>query len=384
MIKIRTPLDMGPEPNRLRALVLTPDFPPLPGGIQLLMHRLARDMSELDARFVTLGAGETIELDAELGAEIVRVASKGGRVHKLAIARLNAAGVRNGFGYRPQVVISGHVVTSPAAALLKAGRRVPVLQYLYGDELRTRPRLAGFAVRRADAVIAISEHTRQMALACGCDPARLKLVHPGVDPPSTQPIVRADRPTVLTVARLHDSYKGHDRLIEALPLIRARVPDLECVVIGDGRLRPSLESLAAEHDVSDSIRFLGRVPDSERDTWLSRAHVFAMPSRLPTGKAGGEGFGIVYLEAGAHKLPVVAGNVGGAVDAVVNGETGLLVDPNDPKAIGEAVTELLLDPARAAALGEAGAVRARELTWERHTRAVQRLVNELGRGSDDG
>ena len=84
-----------------------------------------------------------------------------------------------------------------------------------------------------------------------------------------------------------------------------------------------------------------------------------MPSRLPAGGFAGEGFGIVYLEAGAYGKPVVAGNVGGAVDAVLDGETGLLVDPTDALEVADAITRLLLDEQLATRLGGAGADRAR-------------------------
>ena len=106
------------------------------------------------------------------------------------------------------------------------------------------------------------------------------------------------------------------------------MPDVTWTVVGEGSLRPRLEALAAQYGVEAQVRFLGDLSDEERDRWYRSAHVFVMPSRLPP-EGGGEGFGIVYLEAAAHGLPVVAGNVAGARDAVVDGETGLLVDPTD-------------------------------------------------------
>ncbi|MBA3306664.1 MAG: glycosyltransferase family 4 protein, partial [Thermoleophilaceae bacterium] len=182
--------------------------------------------------------------------------------------------------------------------------------------------------------------------------------------------------TVVTVARLEERYKGHDVLIRALPLIRARVPGVQWVVVGDGSLRPELERLAAAHDLLDVVRFAGQVSDAERDALLDSSHVFAMPSRLrPDG--GGEGFGIVYLEAGAHRLPVVAGNVAGALDSVLDGETGLLVDPTDHAAVAYAVSELLLNPARAEALGRGGAERAAQFAWPAISRRVEELVLAL-------
>jgi glycosyltransferase involved in cell wall biosynthesis len=101
-----------------------------------------------------------------------------------------------------------------------------------------------------------------------------------------------------------------------------------------------------------------------------------MPSRLPP-DGGGEGFGIVYLEAGLHALPVVAGNVAGALDAVVDGETGLLVDPTDHVAVADAISSLILDPELAERLGRAGERRAREHSWPVIARRVEDLLLEV-------
>jgi phosphatidylinositol alpha-1,6-mannosyltransferase len=222
--------------------------------------------------------------------------------------------------------------------------------------------------------VAVSAHTEKLAIRAGANPGRVYRILNGVDVQASAEVARASRPTVLTVARLRERYKGHDVLLRAMPLILGRVPDARWVVVGDGPLREELEGGAAAQDLDGHVSFVGEVSDDRRDAWLDRAHVFAMPSRLPHGGIGGEGFGIVYLEANAHGLPVVAGNVGGAVDAVVHGETGLLVDPTDRSAVADAVSELLLDPERAAALGRAGAARARGFAWDRVAGRVEELL----------
>src|SRR5438477_4417765 len=150
---------------------------------------------------------------------------------------------------------------------------------------------------------------------------------------------------------MEERYKGHDVLARALPLVRAQVPDGRWVAIGDGRLRSCFEALVAANGASDAALFTGSISDDERDDWFLRSHVFAMPSRMPARRVGGEGFGIAFLEAGAHGLPVVAGGVGGAVDAVRDGETGLLVDPADHLAVADALVELLSDEKRARKMG---------------------------------
>jgi phosphatidylinositol alpha-1,6-mannosyltransferase len=165
-------------------------------------------------------------------------------------------------------------------------------------------------------------------------------------------------------------------LIGALALVRMQVPHVEWVVIGDGPLRAELEELARSRGVADSIRFLGSISDEERDRWLRRADLLAMPSRLPAGGSAGDGFGITYLEAAAYGKPVVAGNVGSALDAVADGESGLLVDPTDPRAVADAITKLLLDRELAQRLGAAGAERAQSFAWPRIAERVEALLAE--------
>jgi phosphatidylinositol alpha-1,6-mannosyltransferase len=126
--------------------------------------------------------------------------------------------------------------------------------------------------------------------------------------------------------------------------------------------------------LAESARFTGALGDTGRDLWLRRADVFAMPSRLPGDGLAGEGFGIVYTEAGAFGKPVVAGNVGGAVDAVADGQTGLLVDPTDPAAVAGAIVRLLEDRELAKRLGAEGARRAAALSWPAIAQRVQAVM----------
>ncbi len=362
---------MGLEP---RVLVLTPEYPPAPGGIQLLVSRIVQHAGRLQVRVVTLAGPGGREFDDAAGdSDVRRVPRWGG--HRSSIAAFNAVSVAEARRFRPTVLLSAHIVTAPAAALIGAILRVPFVQYLYAKELGARPALAAFALRRAAAAIAVSRYTHELAVSVGAEPDRVHIIHPGVDlPEASDGAHEVSRPTVLTIARLGDRYKGHDVVLRALPLIRARVPDVEWVVVGEGPLRPGLERAAAEQGLDGTARFLGAVSDDERDRWLRRADVFTMPSRVPADRFAGEGFGIVYLEAAAHGLPVVAGNAGGALDAVVDQETGVLVDPNDHVALGEAIARLLLEPDHARALGAAGARRAREFAWPVVARRVEDVL----------
>ncbi len=365
----------------IRTLVLTPDFPPAPGGIQLLVHRVIGHSPRLRARVVTLSTPGAAEFDCDAGLDVRRVPTLPGP-RPLSTLALNGASLAQAASFRPQAVLSAHLALSPAAAAIRAALGTPVVQYFHGKEVGTRPRLAAFAARNADACIAVSRYTRDLVVGAGGPPEKIRLIHPGVDLPArVGEVERHDRPTVLTIARMEDRYKGHDVMVRAMGLVAARVPGAQWVVIGGGSLRDPIAELARSAGLGpETIRFLGPVPDRERDAWLDRAHVFAMPSRLPAGGFAGEGFGIVYLEANAHGCPVVAGGVGGAVDAVLDGETGLLVDPEDHVAVADALVELLCDPGRRREMGAAGARRAEEFAWPRVAARVQGLIEELSAG----
>lgn len=363
----------------MRTLVLTPDFPPVPGGIQHLVHRIVRNAPDLECRVVTLDAPGAADFDRGDPSDVKRVSMLPAAPRPLSTLTLNGAALREAISFRPQAVLSAHIVMSPGASLIRRALGVPVVQYFHGKEIGARPGLAGFAARNADACIAVSNYTRELVAAVGGPREKIHLIHPGVDvPEGPAPVDRERRPTVLTIARMEDRYKGHDVMVRAMSLVTARVPGAQWVVIGDGPLRAATAELAASTGLDeDVIRFLGPVSDEERDEWLYRAHVFAMPSRKPAGGFAGEGFGIVYLEASAHGCPAVAGGVGGAVDAVVDGVTGLLTDPEDHIAVGNTLVELLCDPGRRRRMGEAGAERAREFAWPLTAARVSRLLEDV-------
>jgi phosphatidyl-myo-inositol dimannoside synthase len=324
----RTADDLGAAAPRPRVLLVTPDFPPSTGGIAVLMGHLVRSTPGLATRVLTFGEDGAAELDRASGVDTRRVGDVA-MPRKLAVPMLNARLLYEAWRYRPDVILSGHIAASIAAMPIQQVMRVPLVQYVHADEIRVRPRLARSAVRAAAATIAVSSYTRDLAVDAGADPRRVHVIPPGVELPSEYSAKRSDDPVLLTVATFVSPRKGHDVVLRALPLIRESIPDARWVVIGDGPLRGKIETTAAAEGVDGAVTFLGRVDDVERDRWLDRARVFCMPSRLPPEGTGGEGFGIVYLEAGAHGLPVIGGRVAGALDAVVDGRTGLLVNPVD-------------------------------------------------------
>lgn len=358
-------------PRSPRLLTLTPDFPPSVGGIQLLLERLLQHLPEWEHRVVARrAAGPESPVPSWRTRRVAGPSS---------IAELNVLGARAGRRWAPDVVLNGHVHTTPGALAVAARRDTPIVTYAYADELTHRPALTRLAARRSSAMIAISRYTADL-IHEHHPRGPVDLVLPGFDQRAVLP-APASRPTLLTVARLADRYKGHDVVLQALPAVLERFPDAQWVIAGDGPLRGDLEARAASLGVSDSVRFLGYVDDAQRAELLSRAWVFVMPSRLPPRGAGGEGFGIVYLEAAEAGVPVVAGNVAGALDAVDDGRSGLLVDPERPEAVAGALLRLLSDPRERRTMAAHGPEWAARFTWPRMAAQVDHVLRrELGRG----
>jgi phosphatidylinositol alpha-1,6-mannosyltransferase len=164
-------------------------------------------------------------------------------------------------------------------------------------------------------------------------------------------------------------------LIRALPLVQQAVPDAALLLVGGGPFRSRLTSLAASVGVGSSVVFTGSVPWPELPAYYNCGDVFAMPCRTRLGGADVEGLGIVFLEASACGLPVVAGASGGAPDAVLEGETGHVVDGRVEAAVAERLVALLQDPAEARRLGDNGRRWVTERwSWERSAADIERYL----------
>jgi phosphatidylinositol alpha-1,6-mannosyltransferase len=217
---------------------------------------------------------------------------------------------------------------------------------------------------RVDVVTYLGDYTRARLAGALGPKARLERLAPGVDTTAFRPDAAAgaeicrrlglgERPVVVCVSRLVPR-KGQDVLINALPLIREWVPDAALLLVGGGPSRDDLTRQAAAHGLSGDVVITGSVPWAELPAYYAAGDVFAMPCRTRWRGADVEGLGVVFLEAAACGLPVVAGRSGGAPDAVRQGSTGVVVDPMSVSDVAGAITPLLLDPGTAQTMGAAG------------------------------
>ncbi|MEU6486455.1 glycosyltransferase family 4 protein [Streptomyces sp. NPDC046887] len=375
-------------------LVVTNDFPPRQGGIETFVKQLT-DRFPL-GRVVVYTSAEPggAAHDAALPYPVVRDRAR----MLLPTPRTTARAVALAREHGCEAVWFG--AAAPLGLMAPRLRREAgvrrVVATTHGHEVWwARTPGAAALLRRigrgADAVTYLGAATRApLARALGSG-ARLVRMVPGVDAAAFAGGVPgrirrrlglpAEAPVVLCAARLVPR-KGQDTLIRALPLVRARVPGTRLLLVGAGPDEARLRRLADRYGVSGAVVFAGGRPHRELPDHYAAADVFAMPCRTRRAGLELEGLGIVYLEAAAAGLPVLAGRSGGAPDTVRDGETGFVVDGRDVAAVAGRLTGLLGDRAAAAAMGARGRERvAADWSWEG---AWEVLAGLLGEGAPVG
>lgn len=349
-------------------LVLTQCFPPTVGGIESLMAGLAEALVASGRQVQVLADGSDDGADAARPYDIRRF--NGVKLTR----RMRKGRDATRCGRKSELIIADSWKSLEWLPRMP-GVRVHCLAH--GMEFPSHPRLDKArrirrALAKADLVLANSRYTAEQArryLAAG---AGLQVATPPIPPqPAVDPSAAtwlAERlgpdaetgPLVATMCRL-EPRKGVDRLIAATAALAARYPGLILAVAGGGADRARLEALTAEFGVADRVRFLGRVGDAEKAALLSRADLFAMPARREGDSV--EGFGIVYLEAAWYGAPSLAGREGGAGDAVIEGETGVLCDGADQAAVTGALDAMLSNPNELARMRPLAEAHSRRQLW---------------------
>lgn len=250
--------------------------------------------------------------------------------------------------HRPiDLVFCGHLFMAPLAAAIAKILSVPLWVQVHGIEAwRELSMLHRRSLETATLITSVSRYTRRRLIEwVGIDPARVKILPNSVDPqyhPGPKPSYLLERhaaggkKVLMTVSRLASSerYKGHDRVIRALPQLLSQHPDTIYLIVGDGDDRSRLESLAVECGVVEDVQFTGSVPWEELPDYFRLADVFVMPST-------GEGFGIVFLEAMATGVRVIGGNQDGSADPLADGQLGWPVDPDNERELISAICAAL-------------------------------------------
>jgi phosphatidyl-myo-inositol dimannoside synthase len=381
-----------------RTLVVTNDFPPRLGGIQTFVEELVRRRPEGSVVVYTSSWGDTSLYDARQPFPIVRyrrsVLLPTPDVARHAVELLRSYGCDSAlFGAAAPLGLLG--------PRLRAAGADRIIALTHGHEAGWAGVPGGSPLLRrigegVDVVTYLGSYTRTR-IAAALSPAaaaRMAQLTPGVDDTFFRPDADGEsmrrryglrgRKVIVCVSRLMPR-KGQDVLIEALPAIRSRVPDAALLIVGGGPYHAHLRRLVDSTGVREHVVLTGAVPWAELPAHYAAGDVFAMPCRTRNRGLDVEGLGIVYLEASATGLPVVAGDSGGAPDAVLDGETGYVVPGRDLATVAERISGLLLDEATAGRLGRRGRAWVEEQwRWEQIADRFDALLAQGGRLSMGG
>jgi phosphatidyl-myo-inositol dimannoside synthase len=376
-----------------RTLVITNDFPPRPGGIQTFGYEIVRRFDPESVTVLTSNWEGAAEFDAAQDFKIVRA-----NTQTLVPSKSTLSMAR-------EIVVAENITRVLFGAAAPLGLLAAPLRKLGVTNIvgMTQGHETGWAMtpgtRQAlrkigndtDYLTYISEYTHKK-IAKALSPsaaARMRRIVPGVDSTEFSPdnlssgnqlrteLGWIDRPVIVCVSRLM-ARKGQDKLIRALPIVQQTVANASLIIVGDGPYRKDLERLVKKFGLENFVHLTGKVSQTELSKWYAAGDIFAMPCRTRMGGWDVEGLGIVFLEGSATGLPVIVGDSGGAVDAVIDGETGYLVDGTNTAEIADRIAYLFSNPDVAKKMGEAGRNWVtQEWTWDQNFKKLDGLLSGL-------
>jgi phosphatidylinositol alpha-1,6-mannosyltransferase len=358
-------------------LVFSGEFPPMKGGIGTYIQSRCRQPPKDGLRVLAADCGGGREWDETSGLDTRRFPYRHGQSILLRArqALWSTAALRDELRRDHYRLVTANIIWPFGwAASLRKKRDHRVAVFCYGAEL-LRASLSGptrwvyrQAMRSVDRYIAVSNMTANILLSQGWDRKRIRVIPPTIDRSSYHPGLDGSSlrtrwtqggrlgPVLLTVCRLDDRGKGIDTMLRSLLLLRKQFPEILHVFVGGGQLRGDYERQVSDLGLNRNVIFAGRVADGELPSCYAACDVFVLASRLIPEAGYYEGYGIVYQEAMACGKPVVVSREAGFRDYVIDGDTGLLVDPNRPEEIARACADLLADPAASARMGRRGAL----------------------------
>ena len=359
-------------------ILLTGDFPPTLGGQSRYLYNVFYYLPIPDKVVITPFVKGSKVIDNSLSFKIIRIPVFRKSILKILspliyffsflVLRKKSSLIHCG-----QVRIAGVV-----GMLIKLIFGTPYVIYAYGGEFLKFVRfpqsvIMKMVLKNACKIISISRYTTDHIKALGIPEEKIVQTFLGVDTKDFYPSCSnakiskryglKGRKIIMTACRL-DDHKGVDMVISALPRIIKEIKNVTYLVVGSGEDKKRLEEIVKEKCVEDKVIFTGSVSDESLLSFYNLCNLYVMPSRQTLKNV--EGFGISYVEASACGKPVIGGRSGGVEDAVIDGVTGILVDPEDVDEIANAVIKLLNDKEYAKKLGKNGLERVRkDLRWEK-------------------
>jgi phosphatidylinositol alpha-1,6-mannosyltransferase len=399
--KPKVPTERRRRMSKVDVILFTGEFPPQVGGVGTLCRELAKALTENGVGVLVFApeALAAIQDDKDLPYAVERSALVGARgplhARVLAYMRVSLHLARVARAQRPVAILLANNVACRAAATcpVTMGRLFPIVHGSdilsnFGEPNRLKRWWKTRAYGLAERVLAVSAYTRQLLVDRGISGEEVKVFYNAIDdalwaaPPRASMVdefrlsVSPDGgPILLSLCRL-DPRKGLDAAIRAVPAVAREVPGMRYAIAGSGPDEQRLRQLAAECGVSDRVVFLGRVSEDRKISLYDACDVFVQPSRVDRNWV--EGFGITFLEAAARGKPAIGSTHGGVPEAILDGKTGLLVEPESPEALAKAVITLLKDGSLARRMGDAGRARVlADFTWKKRAAELMQIV---GRG----
>lgn len=375
----------------MNLLIVGTDFPPFSGGISTYTNELANALSKTDQITVLApGALNTKSFDLECSYRIIRTPP-------IPILRSTAF-----FIYIPYLTWRYHIdavlhTVWPTALISHLWYFLIPTPYFVSvhaseilDDKRTlHRRLKSYlkdwrvaALQKAKVIFPVSNYTAGLVISQGIDREKIQVISNGVNPQRFKPIsshhTGNKQKKMLTVARL-DLHKGHDRVLEALAILKNQGLTPQYIIVGKGEEEIRLRKMVKNLGLESQVTFAGYVSESQLPEMYADSDIFVMASREIPGRLDLiEGFGISFLEASASGVPVVAGRSGGVSDAVLHEKTGLLVNPDDPMDIAQALQKLLENPDSASQLGNEGRKWVeKEMSWECVAERLRNTIKNL-------
>ncbi len=357
----------------MKVLLATNGFLPEVGGVQTYCYQLAKNLFSLGEEIIVLAPrteGDAV-FDKRERFKIIRtekkVCSRLAFLFLLKRKRIEKILVGHGSHYVRLAFLANLLLNTPYY----------VIVHLEEILLSERKKIIQKSFSRANKVITVSHFAKEKLVEIGIPENKIVVIPNGVDPVKFNPRLDSspirkkhnleNKKVILTVARLGE-HKGHANVIRALPQVLEKVSEAIYLVVGPGEEESRLNGLVKKLGLNDRVIFTGEVEEEELPLYYAACDVFIMPSDI-------EGFGIVFLEANACGKPVIGGKVGGITDAIIDGATGLLVDPFDINQIANALIKLLTKPGLAQKLGEKGRERIeKELNWKRMAQRIRKII----------
>ena len=371
----------------MRLLLCAAVYPPSVGGVQTLSARLAGELSERghEVNVIARGKRKDPDIDAENKfVSVLRISFKPFIFPILFWFVLFR---------RPQLLLLTHRADFLRfAILIKKLFHIPFVVIIHGNEIYNSPRKEELkeSLDQSSALITVSEYTKNRLVCLGFTGHKIFPIRNGVSYSSFGPdregeILRerlgySEKKILLSVGRLQP-VKGFDCVIRSLPLIIKKFPNIVYILVGDGPEMEKLRTLALKLDVSEKVLFVGEVPYGKigrgQFAYYQACDIFLMPSRIDNNDGSVEAFGIAHLEAGACGKPVIGGISGGASEAVLDGQNGFLVDPEDPNEIASAVVKFFDSPSLSDSMGNRGRELARESNWSNVTKRYEKILSQI-------